>query len=189
MEGLERAKLQNEILKFIISKRMIYDTNELYKTINNDLKSKAHFKELVEEMLVIAPKYIDESSARGIGGSIFISSNEFTQEFLDDGGFVTLYKHKQARIHELNIKQQEEVKDIVTQRKKNRYEARLAKWQVYTFWPLFLLGIFGGGYSIYQIFTPKEYVTKEQMDEKFDKERDSLQNVLESLKTTKDTIK
>lgn len=44
-------------------------------------------------------------------------------------------------------------KNRIEQIKKEKlyFDAKISKWKYYTFWPLFILAIFGGGYSVYDI--------------------------------------
>jgi hypothetical protein len=46
---------------------------------------------------------------------------------------------------------------------KTRYETRLAKWQVWMFWPLFVIAAIGGGYSIYDFVKQDETVKKYEL--------------------------
>lgn len=54
-------------------------------------------------------------------------------------------------------------------------EAKLAKWQVKAFWPMFILAVLGGCYSIYDMAKPDDSINKEEM-----------LNVLKDYKTKKE---
>lgn len=170
MDGLERAKLKDRILKFLNSAPSSsgFTDEDLYLKLSKPVQSPRHMKEILEEMHQEAHKYFDRDTVT-VFGNVY-EKNEFTQEFINSGGFVALYERQQGQRKKQLQEQEEEAKDLIIQRKKNKRQARLARWQVITFWPLFVLAAFGGGYSIYQLVNPKEFVTKEEF-EQFKKEK------------------
>jgi hypothetical protein len=71
------------------------------------------------------------------------------------------------------VDKEEEIDDLILG--KTRHEAKLAKWQVKAFWPMFILAVLGGGYSIFDIAKPDDSINKEEM-----------MNVLKDYKTKKE---
>lgn len=93
-----------------------------------------------------------------------------TRNFYDQGGFKALFDKKQFEIN-----QNKEIEDI--RYKKLKWDSRLSKWQVKTFWWIFGLACFGGIYSLYDIVFNKiasntePYVTVSHMEEELSKIR------------------
>ena len=67
-----------------------------------------------------------------------VERNHSTKRHKIDGGFYPVFK---------NLEEDEKRKQ--KQIKKENTEYTLTKWKYYTFWPLFVIAIFGGGYSLY----------------------------------------
>ena len=67
-----------------------------------------------------------------------VERNHSTKRHKMDGGFYPVFK-----------KLEEDEKRKQKQIKKENTEYTLTKWKYYTFWPLFVIAIFGGGYSLY----------------------------------------
>ena len=97
--------------------------------------------------------------------------DEQTQTKLTEIGKTTLYT--------LESEYAQEIKDKEAERKKLHNESKLSDWQVKTFWPLFIFGLFGGLYSSYDIIknlTKEEniqlkQITKEEMESELSKLR------------------
>ena len=97
--------------------------------------------------------------------------DEQTQTKLTEIGKTTLYT--------LELEYAQEIKDKEAERKKLHNESKLSDWQVKTFWPLFIFGLFGGLYSSYDIIknlTKEEniqlkQITKEEMESELSKLR------------------
>ena len=104
-----------------------------------------------------------------MGDYYYAQRTQYTEPFLARGGFVKQFEDADIEKQKKIIELEEEAKDKVVQRRKNKHQATLAKWQVKTFWWLFFIGIIGGGYSIYQIadkiINPKGVVTKEEFEQ------------------------
>jgi hypothetical protein len=172
MVGLERAKLKDRIIKLILEQNTNrFGINALDRELGSPTKPKAQLNLLIEEMINDAEGAFDYSGNRKMG--YVINWNDFTQDFFDNDGFVIRYQQAELQRKKQLSEEQAITKDLNYQRKRNKWQARLAKWQVITFWPLFFIGIIGGGYSIYQIadkiLNPKEVVTTEEF-EQFKKE-------------------
>lgn len=185
MKDLERAEFKDRVLKFLNEARrnMSYDSENLYSQLGKPVPSVKHLQEILEEMHSEAGRYFSREF-NNIYGFIY-ERNEFTQELVDNGGFVELFKERLVRQQALLRQQEEEAVNLEIERKKNKYQAKLARWQVITFWPLFFLGIIGGGYSIYQIadkiLNPKEVVTMEeflQLKERIEKPAEPIKDTV-----------
>ncbi len=81
---------------------------------------------------------------------------------------------------------EQETEDKKTERKKLYNETKLSNWQVKTFWPLFIFGLFGGLYSGYDFIKnlskEETSVTKQELET----EINSLRNLI--LESKKDTL-
>lgn len=186
MDEFEEAQIKDRLIRILLNDLdNVYGVVPLYNELLHPNYSVQHLRRLIDEIIAYDNHLI---SLRRTRPDYAIMGLATSREFLDNGGFVALYEEEQANARRETLEREQRENDLAIQRRKDRNQGTLAQWKIYTFWPVFILGIFGGGYSIYQILSPREYVTKEQMDEKFEKERDSLHNVLELLKTTKDTI-
>ncbi len=95
-----------------------------------------------------------------------IWKNGNTEEFLENGGFVGFSKHEQL------------------ERDKTKNEARLAKWQVYVFWPLVLLSPISVFYSGYDLFINGPKVTNQ-----LNKQKEEIKQLKTDLKILNDRFK
>lgn len=71
-----------------------------------------------------------------------IERNKETKNFLDNGGFVKQYQDELNR-----LKKDEEIKELSNT--KLYWDSKISKWQVKTFWPVFIFGLFGLTFGIY----------------------------------------
>jgi hypothetical protein len=79
----------------------------------------------------------------------------------------------------LEAEHKQDVIDKKAERKKLHNESKLSDWQVKTFWPLFIFGLFGGLYSAYDIIknltnvenVKSKQITKEEMESELSKLR------------------
>lgn len=111
-----------------------------------------------------------------------IRPNGRTAYFKANGGF----KKKYSELLE-NRKHSEIV------RKKERNDAKLSDWQVKTFWPVLIFGLFGGIYSGIDLigkFTKKETISSEMVSQKQLKtELEKLQNLIMEKKDIDSLLK
>lgn len=97
----------------------------------------------------------------------------------DDRESYTLTKLGKEKLFELKIDFENSEKDQKAERKKLHNDSKLSEWQVKTFWPLFIFGIFGGLYGGYDIIknltksedVKQELVTKSEMESELSKLR------------------
>jgi len=116
-----------------------------------------------------------------------------TKNFQMKGGFRAIYERQLSE-----SQHQKESSELYI--KKLRWDSKLSKWKVKTFWWLFIFAFIGGFYSIYDIVrnnfvNNQEQVTKSQLDSELTKMRalildqqvisDSLKNI---QKIQKDSI-
>lgn len=119
-----------------------------------------------------------------------IIANEITKIFLKQGGFTaTEKKANELKKRELEKEQIEFEKAII--------DLRLKKWQVKTFWPIFVFAFIGFGFGVYNFInslsisknTTEREERIEQMESELEKLRISIsdQKSFDSLHTTKDS--
>jgi hypothetical protein len=97
----------------------------------------------------------------------------------DDRESYTLTKLGREKLSELKINFENDENDQKAERKKLHNDSKLSEWQVKTFWPLFIFGIFGGLYSGYDIIknltkvenVQSKQITKEEMESELSKLR------------------
>ena len=75
----------------------------------------------------------------------------------------------------------QEIKDKEAERKKLHNESKLSDWQVKTFWPLFIFGLFGGLYSAYDIIKNSAKVENVQSKQRTKEEMESELSKLRTL--------
>ncbi|WP_276373808.1 hypothetical protein [Chryseolinea sp. H1M3-3] len=113
---------------------------------------------------------------------------EFGHNVYEHGGWLEYSEDKKAKVAEETQKRKK--RDEVELLKLKR-ENKLAKWQVIVFWPVLILGSFGGIYGAYDIIkksmAPKEVsvITKAQLDSAINSAKISI---LDSLKKEKAKI-
>ena len=98
---------------------------------------------------------------------------------LDEQTQTKLTEIGKTKLYTLESEYAQEIKDKEAERKKLHNESKLSDWQVKTFWPLFIFGLFGGLYSSYDIIknlTKEEniqlkQITKEEMESELSKLR------------------
>ena len=108
----------------------------------HELNTELGFKISREEAKYLLEKLIDdgivEELRTSIGDNILtVKYTHETQKFLDQGGYAS--QEEQNRINNI---EKIKIKNIEDQ--KLISEARLVKWQVKTFWWIFLIALFGG---------------------------------------------
>lgn len=116
------------------TQRKRHKKKELFKNVNED-KIRHYFELIAEHPLKIAEVKIKYD---------IISSNGLTQEFLNKGGFTTISKLELAKAEKRNNIEALEFEKL-------KYDTKLSRWQVKTFWWLFGFALFGGLYSLYDI--------------------------------------
>lgn len=112
MEGLERAKLKDRILQFLLDNPTgHYDAENFYLKLGKPVNSISHMQEIVDEIKLEAPKWV-----RSVRTDVFdlLTCNDFTKEFLENGGFVSEYNNQLEAAQRLNeaAKRENKVKEL-----------------------------------------------------------------------------
>jgi hypothetical protein len=81
---------------------------------------------------------------RGDGNTI--EKNEHTKKFKEHGGFEKIYQDELTR-----IEKKEEIDSLSI--KKLKWDTKLLKWKVKTFWPVFVFGLLGFIFGLYNFIT------------------------------------
>lgn len=161
-------------LDFIINKLVAEDfqvnTNDLIKAKIIEIDGSSNEEWEKAEIEFVRLMYIISSyncancftaSNSDIGAKI--TSNSKTSYFKASGGFQNAYDEI--------LKEKAHTQILKT---KERNEAKLFEWQIKTFWPIFILGIFGGAYSVFDLLNKskedkKEVVTKSELQKEVQK--------------------
>tara|TARA_A100000171_G_scaffold50582_2_gene62383 strand:+ start:232 stop:831 length:600 start_codon:yes stop_codon:yes gene_type:complete len=159
------AEIEDDILKLLLKFEGSWTTKMLYSKLNEPKKTYSHFLELIKEMIADGGKYFNFFVE---GSTTYLEKNEFTQEFLDEGGFNKASKIAAANAAATVLELQDEKLAKKVTRDKDREHLTLLRWQKIIFWPVFIFGLIGGLYSsvkIYQhIFLPPDNTTVQQLD-------------------------
>ncbi|WP_424002495.1 hypothetical protein [Maribacter sp. IgM3_T14_3] len=154
MEGRERAELKNRILEFLLADpHHSFTVDNLWKQLDKPAKNLLNFKAITDEMLDTGSRYFlyiknDPFSSFG--------KNELTQDFLNDGGFIPAYE-KGAELLKINDAKRLRLEDDShNQYTINKWKAKMAPWQYYTFWPLFVIAILSTAFSLYKSFNSND---------------------------------
>lgn len=171
------AEIKDDILQFLMNDISAWTVDTLYTKLQNPTPTVAHFEKIIKEMISDGGQYFNYTE----GEELYLGQNDFTKEFLNNGGFTKASKIAAAltAATAIELKDEREAKRVT--REKDREQLTIVKWQKNTFWIVFVLGLVGGVYSLYKIsqaiFTPPNNVTQEQLNPKID----SIQNRLETL--------
>lgn len=171
------AEIKDDILQFLMNDISAWTVDTLYTKLQNPTPTVAHFEKIIKEMISDGGQYFNYTE----GEELYLGQNDFTKEFLNNGGFTKASKIAAAltAATAIELKDEREAKRVT--REKDREQLTIVKWQKNTFWIVFVLGLVGGVYSLYKIsqaiFNPPNNVTQEQLNPKID----SIQNRLETL--------
>ena len=113
MEELDRAKLKDRIIGFLIENyTSAWGIDSLFINLKKPTNSKAHLIEIIGEMIDQAGKYFNFRGNPTFGYTL--SVNDFTKEFLEQGGFVAEYKKQLEAAQKLNeaAKREESLKEL-----------------------------------------------------------------------------
>ncbi|HDZ15513.1 hypothetical protein LCGC14_1191590 [marine sediment metagenome] len=156
MTKQEIAKAKDSILKFMLDNTKInravfandsyYDQRDFWSKLFDRKISSETIDRFISQIINYPDTIVSNFKESGI------QPNELTKTFLDEGGFVGLYEKERKKIIDL-----ENAKTVIAL--KNTRQAKLAKWQIITFWPLFVLGIFGGVYSAIDMLESNENIS------------------------------
>ncbi len=140
MKQIEALLLDEILTKILESKN-----NKNYSDfISSEYLKHIDEKDRSDEIYRLEHYIKDYNVARIIRGSLteFISRNENTKNFIDNGGFLKIYQDELSRL------EKEEERDILSMRKL-KWDTKLSKWQVKTFWWVFVFGFFGFIFGLY----------------------------------------
>ena len=147
--------------------------------VHNELFKNNSFEEvefLFEKMTLTVDKVADISIN---DYDSFIEATELTKIFLSQGGFKELEKKNLAD------KKREEEKELA-EFEKTMIDLRLKKWQVKTFWPLFIFAVIGFGLGLYNFISSlspeKNEVQQEQRIKEMESELSKLRTSISSQK-------
>jgi hypothetical protein len=188
MEGRERAELKNKILQYLVDDSgHSFPVSTLYKNLGESCKSQLQFKDLLDEMKSTGINYFDVHNHSVYESYCF---NDSTKDFLDEGGFVNQYESELDAENERLKLEAEERTAMDVARNKDKMQLRLSKWQLYTFWPVFIFGLFGGLYSLYQIFNkPHENKTDTKLYNRVEQLETNQEELENGLKKQNDSLK
>ncbi len=180
MDGLERAKLKDEILNLISDKPKGADFLWIKYNIKNKDISDEDLKDHLEEIGNDSSKI----AILIIGETYHLQRTMYTAKFLEANGYTGIYEYKinNKIAKDKGLALEFEAKQI--QREKDKIQLTLAKWQKITFIPVFIFGLLGGCYSLYKIIKPSDNVKQEA----FDSRLKSIETQLEALKTAKEEV-
>ncbi|MFX0555819.1 hypothetical protein ACOCEA_03430 [Maribacter sp. CXY002] len=139
MEGKERAELKNKILEFLLSLDGNYHNTHIYSKMGKPVNSIDHFDEILDEMIIDGRRYVDYNKSDGI---FYLGRNNFTEEFLHNGGFVNMYENElEAQIQVNSIANQEQaIRDLTQENLKLSNQVANMKLKTYLI-PLIISGI------------------------------------------------
>lgn len=187
IENISEGEAKDLILKYCIdNNKGLISSNELRKELfpNDSI-------DLVNLLLEkIDNTYDRVADVRMNSRTKYISSNGITSVFLEQGGFT------KSERDAAELKEKEAEKERI-EFEKTTIDLRLKKWQVKTFWPIFIFAFIGFGFGVYNFInslsTSKDTTEREERIEKMESELEKLrisisgQKSIDSLHTTKDS--
>ena len=102
-----------------------------------------------------------------------VKTNEYTKNFKEKGGFAKIYQD------ELTHFVKEEEKEYLSM-KKLKWDIKLSKWQVKTFWPVFVSGLIG---FIFGVFNFVDNRNKTKSIEELQQNNQNIQTKVSRLHT------
>ena len=102
-----------------------------------------------------------------------VAANKNTHKFKEDGGFKNIIQE------ELNKRKKEEEIETLSV-KKLKSDTKLSKWQVKTFWFVFIFGLFGFIFGIYNFI---ENLNKKELIEELKQDNQDTQEEVSRLRT------
>ncbi|MDC6405869.1 MULTISPECIES: hypothetical protein [Maribacter] len=182
MEGKARAELKDRILKFLIEDPShSFTVERLWENLGKPVDNKLLMQEILDEMENTAGSnflVINNSGYESYG------SNEFTQDYLDNGGFTNQYEVEMEVARNMNKSalQDSRIKDM--QEKDLNLKIRNGKFSL----PISIISVLVAvGSLLYSIFKPapelkSNDVQIKQLEERLDKIEYTLTKDVDSLK-------
>ncbi|MFS4456680.1 hypothetical protein [Maribacter sp. 2304DJ31-5] len=179
MNGLEKAKLKDKILNFAIVKKSQWEVEELWEDKFKHGYSIRHIESIVEEILIELPEVLDKYPQPGSKNYYLKSS---PKDFLDWGGFVSLYEVSQIENKDVydKIKLEDEIRKLqkisLEQKTKTHYL------------PI-VISIISLGFAAYSLLKPFDSVPQEQYDIKMKSIKKELKQIKVDFKQKNDELK
>jgi len=164
MESREKAILKEKILQYILKRNGAIGTDTIYEDLGKPVKSIEHFEDIVREMYNGFEKYFvfTESELFQI-----IGKTELTVEIV--GSYLELDDIDREKIRSFNIAQEANLRNKNNLYIINDWKAKLAPWQYYTFWPIFIIALLTSAFSIYKMIpqepAPEPTTENEQLEQ------------------------
>lgn len=128
--------MQNIIIDAIITKLSSKDRENLSQLYLDKFSSNDH-TEYNKIVTLLADKNIISPASDSMFDKDYYKLTSHGREIKEIGGWAKYLEQENIKEKEVALIQQ-------TENKKLNYETKLAKWQVKTFWPLFIVAVFGG---------------------------------------------
>lgn len=159
MEGRERAELKDRILQTIMEQTFFPEGN-YYQSWITEHRLLNYFKGILQnDEIPLIIREIQEFNENLVytNEDTLKTRNEYkvkihTQKFLNIGGFVNQYESELEAETTRRLLEAEERDALTITRGNERRKYILLKWQTKVFWPVFVLGLVGGVYSLFQIY-------------------------------------
>jgi hypothetical protein len=103
-----------------------------------------------------------------------VEQNQRTDKFKRDGGFKIVYQKQLKRI------EKEEEKERLSTRKL-RWDSKISKWKVITFWPVFIFGLAGFIIGVYNFIENKRNAEYKESQDKTNQQMKSELSRLHTL--------
>ncbi|WP_136468831.1 hypothetical protein [Flagellimonas onchidii] len=133
MCGIERARLKNKIIEFLLlNKRSAWSEDTLHIKLDEPTETISHFNKIVSEMIVEAPKYFDYNTEDDY--FTLLQANDFTKEFHEWGGFVDLYIAEEMRQQDIEQDKEREKHFKNLERENTFLTNKLNKQRLKTHW-------------------------------------------------------
>ena len=130
--------------------RIILDGHDVYSSEFTKLPYFNKFKDSYLEFERLAMILHKENLAQvhniGSNSKLVLRKNQNTENFKKSGGFTNAYKNQLIQIEKEN-----EIQTLSMS--KLRFDTKLSKWQLKTFWPVFISGLLGFIFGLYNIIT------------------------------------
>lgn len=164
MEGKERAILKNQVLEFLLPIDGNPHNNHIYSKMGKPVKSLAHFDEILNEIIREGERYVYYNKS---GGMFYLGSNNFTEEFLQNGGFVNMYERElEAQIQADSIANQEQtIRNLTEENLSLSNQVANMKLKTYTI-PLIISGVSAAvaiGSLLSSIYTSSSKVSQSEL--------------------------
>lgn len=161
----EEAIIANGILHGLLATSNGIDTQTIFEAREHSFKTLAHLNRFVENMYNNAHEYFEFENLNGVP-IIHLKANEFTEDFLEGGGFVTLHEE----IVKTNRKQLEDAikeKDYQKLHGENLLlTTKLNKQRLKTHWIPIVVSFISLAFAAYSLLKPSNSISQDVLDTK-----------------------